>query len=147
MRQLVCHACNAVNRMPLGKDASEAKCGRCGDRLFVGHPIEVSGEEFAAHRRSTQGLALLVDVWAPWCGPCRMMAPHFEKAAARLEPNVRLLKLNSEDEPPAAAELQVSGIPTLLLFRDGQLVARQAGAMSADQIVAWTTQALAKAAA
>lgn len=145
MRQLVCHACNAVNRMPLGKDPLEAKCGRCGDRLFAGRPIEVTGAELAVHRGSTKGAALLLDVWAPWCGPCRMMAPHFEKAAARLEPQVRLLKLNSEQDPQAAADLQVSGIPTLILFRDGGVVARQAGALSADQIVAWTQQALAKA--
>lgn len=100
-----------------------------------------------AHLRSNSGIAVLLDVWAPWCGPCRMMGPHFVAAARQLEPEVRLLKLNSEADPAAAAELGISGIPTLILFRDGRVLARQSGAMSANQIVAWTTQALAQAAA
>lgn len=145
MRQLVCGGCGAVNRAPEARDPSAAKCGRCGERLLSGKPLDVTGAALAAHRRSTQGVALLLDVWAPWCGPCVRMAPQFAAAAAQLEPQVRLLKLNSEQEPAAAAELGVSGIPTLILFRDGRIVARQAGAMSANQIVAWTNQALARA--
>lgn len=145
MRQLVCPACGAANRVPEQKDALVAKCGRCGERLFDGHPVEVGAAQLEAHRRSTQGAAVLVDVWAPWCGPCRAMAPQFAAAAAKLEPTVRLLKLNSEAEPQAAGALGVSGIPALLLFRDGQVIARTAGLMSADQIVAWTHQALAQA--
>ena len=113
--------------------------------MFKAIPIEVDGKALAAHRDSTKGGAVLVDVWAPWCGPCRAMAPNFAQAAKVLEPAVRLLKLNSEAEPQAAAALGVSGIPTLLLFQDGQLVARTSGLMSAQQIVAWTRQALAPA--
>jgi thioredoxin 2 len=145
MRQFVCPACGAANRAPDGKDPLAAKCGRCGVPLFSGHPAEVDAKAFAAHRASTKGAAVLVDVWAPWCGPCRTMAPNFAAAAKILEPDVRLLKLNSEAEPQAAAGLGVSGIPALLLFRDGQTVARTAGLMSAQQIVAWTRQALAQA--
>jgi thioredoxin 2 len=145
MRQFVCPSCGAVNRAPEQKDPLAAKCGRCGEALFSGHPAEVSGQALRAHRASTQGAAVLVDVWAPWCGPCRAMAPQFAAAAARLEPDVRLLKLNSEAEPQAASELGVSGIPALLLFKDGQPIARTAGLMSAEQIVAWTRQALAQA--
>jgi thioredoxin 2 len=145
MRQFVCPGCGATNRSPPERDALKAKCGRCGEPLFTGHPVEVSGQAFKAHRSATQGAAVLVDVWAPWCGPCRTMGPQFAAAAATLEPDVRLVKLNADENGPLAAELGVSGIPALILFRDGQIIARQAGAMTANQIVAWTTQALARA--
>lgn len=145
MRQFVCPACGAANRAPDGKNPLAAKCGRCSEPLFSGHPAEVDAKALAAHRASTKGAAVLVDVWAPWCGPCRAMAPNFAAAAKTLEPDVRLLKLNSEAEPQASAELGVSGIPTLLLFRDGQDIARTSGLMSAQQIVAWTRQVLAQA--
>ena len=147
MAQIVCPECGAVNRIPEDRDPGAAKCGRCGDRLFHGKAVEVTAEELAAHRRSTTGTAVLLDVWAPWCGPCRAMAPHFNAAAAQLEPNVRLLKLNSDEHPAAAAELGVSGIPALFLFQDGRIVARQAGAMTAPQLVNWVKQALAQTAA
>ena len=145
MTQFVCPSCNAVNRLPEGKDASVAKCGRCHEKLFSGHPVEVTAAQLDAHRRSTQGAALLLDVWAPWCGPCRAMAPHFAEAAGRLEPDVRLLKLNSDEHPAAAAGLGVQGIPALFLIRDGKVIARQAGLMNAGQIESWTRQALATA--
>ena len=147
MRQFVCPACGAANRAPDGKDPLAAKCGRCKQNLFSAHPTEVDAQALRAHRGSTKGAAVLVDVWAPWCGPCRAMTPNFAAAATKLEPEVRLLKLNSEAEQQAAAELGVSSIPALLLFKDGQAIARTVGLMSTDQIVAWTRQALAQAAA
>ena len=147
MRQYVCPACGAANRAPDGKDPLAAKCGRCKQGLFSAYPTEVDAKALRTHCRSTKGAAVLVDVWAPWCGPCRTMTPNFAAAATKLEPDVRLLKLNSEAEPEASAELGVSSIPALLPFKDGQAIARTAGLMSADQIVAWTRQALAQAAA
>ncbi|MBS0334082.1 MAG: thioredoxin TrxC [Proteobacteria bacterium] len=145
MRQLPCPACGAVNRLPEARDPRAAKCGRCGHALFEGRPLEVDGEALERLRGSARGVALLVDVWAPWCGPCRAMAPQFAAAASELEPDVRLLKLDSEAEPAAAGRLGVRGIPALILYRDGVEIDRTAGAMGADQIVAWTRQAMARA--
>ena len=142
MSQFVCSTCCAANRIPEGRDARQAKCGKCHQPVLTGAPVEVSGAQFEAHKRSTKGAALLLDVWAPWCGPCRAMAPQFAAAARELEPDVRLLKLNSDADPQTAAQLGVSGIPALFLIRDGQVVARQAGLMNSKQIVSFARQAL-----
>jgi thioredoxin 2 len=99
--------------------------------------VSVDAEGFAKHRRE-DAIPLLVDIWAAWCGPCRAMAPMFEQAAAALEPDVRLIKVNADEAPEVASELGVSGIPALLLLRDGQIIARSAGVMSARDIVNWT---------
>ena len=147
MTQFVCPHCNAANRLPEGKDASAAKCGRCHEKLLTGHPVDVTAAQLDAHRRGTKGAALLLDVWAPWCGPCRSMAPQFAAAAEKLEPGVRLLKLNSDEHQQAVAALGVQGIPALFLIRDGQVIARQAGLMNTSQIVGWVREALASQAA
>jgi len=144
-RQIVCPHCLAANRAPADKDPLAAKCGRCHELLFTGQPADVSGEALAKHRRGTIGPAILLDVWAPWCGPCRSMAPHFKAAAARLEPRVRLLKLNSDNEPKVSAELGVRGIPALYLFHNGRLVSQTAGSMTAEQLVGWTEAELDRA--
>ncbi len=142
MAQTVCPHCGAINRLPEGKSALEGRCGQCREALFTGAPLEVGGTGLDRHVARTKGHALLLDVWAPWCGPCRMMAPHFASAAQTLEPEVRLLKLNSDAEPQAAGRLGVSGIPALFLFRDGKTIARTAGLMTAPQLTTWTRDAL-----
>lgn len=135
-----CPACATGNRVGDG-DPHAAKCGRCGAKLFSGAPAEVDDLAFAAHLKMSS-MPVLVDVWAPWCGPCRMMAPAFAEATRQFEPNVRFLKLNA-DETQTPAKLGVRGIPALILFHEGREIDRQAGLMSASQLGAWLKAALA----
>ena len=136
-RQIVCSSCGRINRLPAERAPDGARCGGCHQPMFTGHPIEVNEEAFGRHVADND-IPVLVDVWAPWCGPCRAMAPMFERAAQQLEPKVRLLKLNSDNAPALSSRLNISGIPTLLLMRAGREIARQAGAMDARSIIAWT---------
>ncbi|HEY7643863.1 MAG TPA: thioredoxin TrxC [Hyphomicrobiales bacterium] len=136
-RQIVCGACGRINRVPAERPAEAARCGACHKPLFTAHPVEVGEAGFERHL-AHDGIPILVDVWAPWCGPCRTMGPMFERAAASLEPEVRLLKLNADEVPGASARFGIRSIPTLLLLRDGQLIARNSGVMNASQIVDWT---------
>ena len=109
-RQLVCGHCGQINRLPAGHGADHARCGACHQALFSGRPIEVDEKGFERHLANSD-IPLLVDVWAPWCGPCRAMAPMFERAAAELEPEVRLLKLNSDTAPAVSSRLNISAHP------------------------------------
>jgi thioredoxin 2 len=138
-RRVVCVACGAINRVPEAKSAGEGKCGSCGASLFAGKPADVSADML--QRQVAKGtLPVVVDVWAPWCGPCRFMGPEYEKAAQALEPKARFLKLNSDNEQQLAGALNIRGIPTMILFKDGKEADRVSGAMGASQINAWLSQ-------
>ncbi|HEX5364967.1 MAG TPA: thioredoxin TrxC [Gallionella sp.] len=133
---IVCPHCDAVNRVPAEKLKAQPTCGKCKQALFTAHPIELTAANFDRHL-TRNDIPLLVDFWAPWCGPCRMMAPAFEKAAQQLEPGFRVAKLNTEAEQMLAGRYAIRSIPTLALFRGGREIARQAGAMDAAGIVHW----------
>ena len=133
---LVCPHCAAVNRIPSPRLAEAPKCGKCRQLILTGHPVELGSANFHTFVIRND-VPVIVDFWAPWCGPCQMMAPEYTAAAAELEPRVRLAKLNTDAEPGLAAEFALRGIPTLISFRAGKEIARQVGAMSKSQIVRW----------
>ena len=138
---VVCPNCDAVNRVPSERLGEGAKCGKCGTPLFSGAPLNLDEPSFTRHTGRSD-LPLVVDFWAPWCGPCRMMAPAFEEAARILEPRARLVKVNTEEAQTLAARFGIRSIPTLAIFKGGGEVARAAGAMDAGRLVEWVRQHL-----
>lgn len=135
-KHLVCPHCDAVNRVPADRLDAHPTCGKCKQPLFTGHPVELDQANFMRHIANSD-VPVLVDFWAPWCGPCKMMAPAFAQAAQILEPQMRLVKLDTEQAQQLAAQFNIRSIPTLALFKGGREVARQAGAMDARGIVSW----------
>lgn len=138
---VVCPHCHTTNRVAPADLSATPDCGKCHRPLFDGHPVALDEAAFEKHIARSQ-LPVLVDFWAPWCGPCRMMAPQFEAAAKQLEPHVRLAKVNTEEAQALGARLNIRSIPTLALFVNGREVARQPGAMGAADIVRWTRSQL-----
>jgi thioredoxin 2 len=134
VRTAACPHCHTLNRVG-GGELAQAHCGRCGKTLFEGHPVELDEASFARHIQADT--PLVVDFWAPWCGPCRMMAPTYQLAAAQLEPAVRLAKVNTDDEGGLAARFAIRSIPTLAIFKNGREVARHSGVMELSRFVAW----------
>ena len=133
---VVCPQCAAVNRVLQERLGEHGKCGRCKAPLFDHHPVALTELNFDQHV-GRSGVPVVVDFWAAWCGPCRTMAPHFERAAAELEPRVRLAKLDTEAAPGIAARYGIRSIPTLILFRGGVEAARQSGALDLPHLLHW----------
>jgi thioredoxin 2 len=138
-KHIVCPSCNSVNRIPSGKDARSAKCGHCHQPLFTGRPVSVSAKSFATQIERND-IPVLVDFSAQWCGPCYAMAPVYERVTAEFEPEIRFLKVDTEAEPKLSARYNIRSIPTLMLFRNGKVVAQQAGALGREALRSWLRQ-------
>jgi len=140
-RKVVCQHCDGIVGVPAERLGDGPRCPRCHKALFEGHPVALTSGNFDQHVARSD-LPVVVDFWAPWCGPCRMMAPAFEEAASRMEPSARFAKLNTDEAQDVAGRYGIRSIPTLIVFKGGREVARQSGAMSGEQLVRWVSSAV-----
>mgnify|MGYP005867581235 CR=1 FL=1 len=140
-QHIVCHACGTLNRVPTGRDQSLANCGRCKHALATPAPVDIDDATFTRLRTRDTG-AFIVDAWAPWCGPCRMMAPSYTAAAAALSGQARLFKLDVDQNQASAAALNVRSVPTLLAYAGGKLISQQAGALQGPALESWIRSTL-----
>lgn len=138
---VVCTHCQATVRVPAARLSDDPKCPRCHAAVLAGDAVPLDAQQFET-QLAKNGLPLLVDFWADWCGPCHAMAPQFAQAARELGPAARLAKVNVDESPAIAGRYGIRSIPTMVLFADGREVARQSGALAAQQIVAWTRRHL-----
>jgi len=143
MPHIVCPHCAATNRIPEDKMIADsgANCGKCKLPLFTGKPIEANMASFGK-QLSNSDLPLIVDFWAPWCGPCRNFAPTFAQVAAQMPMQARFIKVNTEEQQQLAAQFSIRSIPTLMVFKGGQKVGELSGALSAPQLTQWVKQYL-----